>query len=138
MRWSRDGWICRSFLAFIFATAEERSDLPSLFFPCPSPSPPFPFFRQHNTLCVCVYMCVFVFTKEPICWFLVYVLFVFCLARSLTEQIKACCSSGKEQKKNRKSLCLSEGLTRLSYTGILSSSSSSLSVYESQAGCYFG
>lgn len=95
-------------------------------------------FSVNTTRCVSVYLCVFVFTKEPICWFLVYVLFVFCLARSLTEQIKACCSSGKEQKKNRKSLCLSEGLTRLSYTGILSSSSSSLSVYESQAGCYFG
>jgi len=58
-----------------FSTAEERSDLSSLFLPCPSPPPLFPSLHQHNTLCVRV----FVFTKEPVCQFLVYVLCVFVL-----------------------------------------------------------
>lgn len=54
-------------------------------------SPP----TQH-AVCLCV--CVFVFTKEPVCQFLVYVFFVFVLQGQGQNRLKACCSSGKEQK----------------------------------------
>lgn len=58
---------------------------------------------QH-TVCLCI--CVFVFTEEPVCWFLVYVIFVFCLARSLTEQIKSLLFLRERTEKEQKN-CLS-------------------------------
>lgn len=45
-------------------------------------------------------LCVCFFTKEPVCQLLVYVLllFVFVLQGHWQNRLKACCSSGKEQK----------------------------------------
>lgn len=53
-------------------------------------------------LSVCV--CVFVFSKEPVCWFVGVCAFCVCLARPLTEQIKSMLYLRERTKSNRLSV----------------------------------